>query len=76
MKYPLDILKTSLKDVEEAKEICLKNNNHKEYEFIKKEKSIPLKTAIWLIELAIEAKLITELFNDRKGYWNKNYKNK
>lgn len=61
MKYPLEILKNHLKDVEDAKERCLKHSNHKEYYLIDKEKSIPLKTAIWLIELAVEDKLILEL---------------
>ena len=61
MNYPLEILKNNLKDVEDAKERCLKFNNHKEYNLIDKEKAIPLKTAIWLIELAVEDKLILEL---------------
>lgn len=58
MRYPLDILKSYLKDVEDAKDRCLKNNNKEDFELINREKSMPLKTAIWLLELELENKLI------------------
>ena len=58
MNYPLEILKMYLKEIEDAKEWCLKNNNKEDFELINKEKSMPLKSAIWLLELELENKLI------------------
>jgi hypothetical protein len=57
MKYPLDILKESLREVEEAKKLCLKSENFKDYTAIEEEKAMPLRVAIQIIELAVENEL-------------------
>jgi hypothetical protein len=57
MKYPLSILKTVLKEAEEAQSICLLCYNKEDYLKIEEEVIIPTKTAIRLIGIAVENEL-------------------
>ena len=57
MQYPLNILKDSLNQVEQAKKHCHENNNFTDYIMIEKRLAMPLRIAINLIELAVENEL-------------------
>ena len=57
MKYPLKILKNQLKDVEDAMNRCLKNDNYLDHLNIEQDIEIPLRNAIRLIEMAVENEL-------------------
>lgn len=60
MKYPLDLLKDQLKEVENAKAWCLKNGNKEDYKLIIKYKENPLKEAIKVLRLSMKYKLFKD----------------
>ncbi|TDQ27674.1 hypothetical protein [Tenacibaculum caenipelagi] len=57
MNYPINLLKTTLREAEDAQLLCIKSYNKEDYKKIQKEVVTPLKTTIKLIEMAVENKI-------------------